>query len=542
MFKLSLKDSTISCLTGAIIGLIAFVIIYGTHILHPTNIDWLMDGGDAMQHYVGWQFFRYETWHIPLGFINNYQTPLGTTVVYTDSIPLLALFFKLFNTLLPEQFQYFGIWMLCCYLLQGLFACLLIRVFTKNILIQTLAAGFFVLSPIMAFRATGHHALMAHWLILASLFLYFQDYKRSVNLGWTAIILISALVHAYMMLMAVVLWLAFLVKSSKTYPSLHNKDLLWPLAFNFIALFIVMWLAGYFTVSSQGLNGGGYGIYSLNLLALFEPLDWSRFMQPFALATPGQYEGFNYLGFGMLFLLVLALYQSLHTTIDTKTKIVFKPLLYTSLLLTLFAISTTVSIGSLILLHIHIPPFIKHIAEIYRSSGRIFWPVYYLLFMIVIATLIKTNTQKVIIGILSITLIIQIADLSVGLKNTGMHVNHYTNYTSLLKSPLWNKWAQHYHKIYVVPQVWESPDYATFAELAAPHHMGLNIASLARRNPHFTNQAIQLLIDFKNCNWKSDTLYIIADKALLKTTRFCMHSGDQMFKVDGYYVLAPALN
>lgn len=49
-------------LTSAIIGAILFIAIYGARILDPTYEDWLFQGGDLTQHYLGWTFFRMSDW------------------------------------------------------------------------------------------------------------------------------------------------------------------------------------------------------------------------------------------------------------------------------------------------------------------------------------------------------------------------------------------------------------------------------------------------------------------------------------------------
>jgi hypothetical protein len=68
--------------------------------------------GDNGTNFLGWHFFRTEAWHFPLGVIKKYHYPSGTDVVFTGSIPLLAISFKLFNDFLPKTFQYIGLWLL----------------------------------------------------------------------------------------------------------------------------------------------------------------------------------------------------------------------------------------------------------------------------------------------------------------------------------------------------------------------------------------------------------------------------------------------
>lgn len=58
-------------LLSGLIGAILFISIYGVKILDPTYEDWLFEGGDLTQHYLGWVFYRRSGWHFPIGLIDN---------------------------------------------------------------------------------------------------------------------------------------------------------------------------------------------------------------------------------------------------------------------------------------------------------------------------------------------------------------------------------------------------------------------------------------------------------------------------------------
>lgn len=58
------------------------------------------------------------------------QQPVS--IVYTDSIPLFALLFKILSPLLPANFQYFGLFELLSYALMGGFGALFVRAFQKE--------------------------------------------------------------------------------------------------------------------------------------------------------------------------------------------------------------------------------------------------------------------------------------------------------------------------------------------------------------------------------------------------------------------------
>ena len=69
-------------LLGLGFGVLVFFVLYGYRILDPTYIGWTMEG-DAAQHFLGWHFFRSQPWTFPLGVIQSYNYPEGTSLVYT---------------------------------------------------------------------------------------------------------------------------------------------------------------------------------------------------------------------------------------------------------------------------------------------------------------------------------------------------------------------------------------------------------------------------------------------------------------------------
>ena len=140
---------------GAVIGLVLFVCIYGFRVLDFTYDEWLLTGKDLQQHYVGWKFFRNAPWTFPIGCHNGLTHPYYVSVLYTDSIPLFAIFFKLFSPVLPQTFQYFGLFGLMCYILNGGMASVLIARFNKSKLFCALGSIFFILSTPVLQRLFG---------------------------------------------------------------------------------------------------------------------------------------------------------------------------------------------------------------------------------------------------------------------------------------------------------------------------------------------------------------------------------------------------
>ena len=201
-------------LTGALLGALVFLILYGVRVLDPTCVDWILNNPspDPAQHYLGWVFYRRSGWHLPyLGANYSAIYPYRTSILYTDSIPLLAVLGKLLGGVLPARFQYLGLWGLFCYAMQGgLAQALIARVGgvrpgdTAKNWASVLGAGVLVLFPALNIRMFAHTALAANWLVLLALWLWLcaeQSENRSTAaklcLWWGILGLLCAGIHLY---------------------------------------------------------------------------------------------------------------------------------------------------------------------------------------------------------------------------------------------------------------------------------------------------------------------------------------------------------
>jgi hypothetical protein len=151
-------------------GLAAFALFSGFSALSPTRLYWVMDNFDLPTHYLGWQYFREAPWlQWPIGSIPLYGYDAPGNIVLTDSIPLLALLFKLFSAWLPWDFQYFGIWVLACFLLQAWFAGKILQRFSSSALFCLGGSFLFATATVFVCRIYFHPALAGQWLLLAAM-------------------------------------------------------------------------------------------------------------------------------------------------------------------------------------------------------------------------------------------------------------------------------------------------------------------------------------------------------------------------------------
>ncbi|CAB4785707.1 MAG: hypothetical protein F2732_00965 [Actinobacteria bacterium] len=209
-----LKSKSAQRIYSLLIGLSVFVYVTGGRILNPTSRDWLMVG-DSATHYMGWEFFRHTSllqW--PLGLNPKLGLDISSSVAFTDSIPLAAFIFKPFNSLLPATFQYLGLWILICFVLQTYLAARLLSHFLTDQIQIALGSVFIALSPVLIYRLVhdgyGHIALVSHFLILGALNLYFT--KPLKSLWWALLFTSTILIQAYFIPMVAAIWIAKLVQ------------------------------------------------------------------------------------------------------------------------------------------------------------------------------------------------------------------------------------------------------------------------------------------------------------------------------------------
>ena len=167
--------------------------------------------GDSATHYMGWEFFRHTSllqW--PLGLNPKLGLDISSSIAFTDSIPLAAFIFKPLNFLLPATFQYLGMWILVCFILQAYLAAHLLNHFLTDQVQIVLGTVFIALSPMLMYRLVhdgyGHMALVGHFLILGALNLYFT--KKLKSLWWALLFSSTILIQAYFIPMVAAIWIA----------------------------------------------------------------------------------------------------------------------------------------------------------------------------------------------------------------------------------------------------------------------------------------------------------------------------------------------
>ena len=102
-----------------IIGLFFTWIILGINNLNPVNLNWL-SSHDLKSDYLAFKFFINDKWRFPIGLNPNYGE-ITNSIVFSGAVPILSFIFKIFKSLLPENFHFFSLWIMICISLQLFF-------------------------------------------------------------------------------------------------------------------------------------------------------------------------------------------------------------------------------------------------------------------------------------------------------------------------------------------------------------------------------------------------------------------------------------
>lgn len=425
------KRRWLAALLGAAAGMVVFFLLYGTSTLHPTYDAWILNGydeWDIQQHYAGWVLFRNSHWAFPLGLADTIAAPDGTVISFTDSIPWVSIFFKALRGVLPSTFQWFGWYTLFCFAMQGAAGALLCargqaKTGAGALVVSTLGGLLFVMLPTLWERAFRHTALASQWLFLLALYA-FLEYRQNLHSGtakfpWAMPVLAFLAVGIHPYFLPLVMMCALLAAVE-----LGRREKAWGrAALQFAASLAAAVVGGVLCGaigSGTGASRSGYGDYSMNLNALINPTSrggytWSRLYQVMP-QQPGQYDGFNYLGLGVLALVTAALLFSLRRAVrcpqNTKTWWHRNgPVFAACVFLTLFAVSNKIYWGNTGI-ELPLPAKLLELCGIFRSSGRMFYLVAACMVVYAVYTLRDRLPGRYAVLVLALFVGVQAFDLS----------------------------------------------------------------------------------------------------------------------------------
>jgi len=533
-----------------ILGGFFFIRTFGVLVLDFTYTDWLMSGGDLSQHYTGWVLFRNSPWYFPLGLMDNIVHPFKESIIYTDSIPAFAIIFKLLSPFLPQNFQYFGLFGLIVYFLQGALGGLILKKLTKNTLYSIIASIFFILSTTMMQRIYGHTSLAGHFILLLCIYVCINNIIESKNeqhvrkysliincLIWSGLYILAVNLHLYFVPMVFIFMIFYFLNFY-----LQNKmvkHIIISIGVSLVFLLMTMYILGAF-YSNADKEGGGLGYFSSNLNTLFNPQGSSKFLKNLNQATDGQYEGFAYLGFGILlsiFFLIISSFNNINKyklllNNKNKQKILIVGFLCV-LSFTIFAVSPVITWNSKILFQYTLGS-LDNIWNIFRATGRFSWAVMYILFTVVFYSINKILNKKPAIFALLFLLLLQYYDLKEWMINKGNNYKASKQWNSRIVSPVWNDLSENFNHIFWLYDIpWNDMQKQwSILDRVGKNNLTINDSYLARKNNSVIEQNKQNERNgIIHGDAQTDTIYLFNSQPSSTMLDYL-----NLYKIDDYYI------
>ncbi|TWP29037.1 hypothetical protein ETU08_04620 [Apibacter muscae] len=508
--------------------------------------------GDLAQHYLGWAFYSKESWDFPLGRIESIYYPLGTTVSNTDSTPLFAIFFKLFNFFLPQNFQYIGLSMFLSYLLLSYYSIRIFKLYKITGILLLLSAILLTFNPVFLFRGGGHDSLCAQWLLVASIYYYLIKTNKNnvirINIYQIIILNLSIMIHPYLTFMVLLFNLILPIKNYFFDKTLTIKQLIvLPIA-SIFSLSVTCFLIGIIDLKHKTSSSAwGYGHFSLNLNALYNPLQYSSILKGINI-NEGQYEGYLYLGLGMISLVLISI--GIGIAYLCKSKIIFsKYYVYILLFIASFAYVllaiTNIIVFNQKFFQVNLPLKILDSLGTFRASGRLGWIFYYviIIFSLIYFNKIEKITKKGKAVVLSFLVILQLYDIKPLLFESNIKEIPMGDYHTYLTENKWNKILFNFKVIQTYPIFTQSllkeNDFSELSYLALKNNVKISSFYVARdargRDKRKVIEEFNKNIEEKTLNY--EYVYITTKENLSFFSDIIKDENISCEEIDNYYLI-----
>jgi len=379
------RDRVVQYGAGLAVGVAAVLYFLPLATIGGAGGMFVYPRGDLPMHLAGHIAFQAPGWHWPLLRAPSLAWPHGESIAMTDSNPILSLIAKVFAGLVGHPVNLFGVWLAGCFILQAVAAVYALRGFLAaapagpvNAAIACIAmAALSILMPEYLFRVI-HINLMGQFVLLASLGLAARRcVAKAPPAGGTmfALFVLAVLIHPYLFLFCVATLAAPLV-GMMVRRDAGRRDAARTLGLGFLAA------VGVFVVLSGevGQGGPGFGLYSMNLLSPFWPQQSGLFGAdlPILDETGYQFEGFDYLGAGVLLLLAAACGMLVISGGEAQRAMWRRWAGLVIVLVALFCLAVTpqVTLGRFVLVPLQ-SRWLEQMFGVVRASGRAIWVVNY---------------------------------------------------------------------------------------------------------------------------------------------------------------------
>ncbi len=539
----------------------------GLSRVDPTNDSWLLPTPNRLDHAVAqlnWEFYRsapVAQW--PPVLIPDLGVGWGTVYVPFSSGSLFGLIFKWFGFILPDTFQFLGLWLLFSFTMLGYWSVRLVRVVVDKPSIVWLGSTLLALSPTIFYRigVLGHFELSAHWLLFAAIWNYYSiDFRGR---WWALICIVTLVVNVYLFAMVFAVFLASVVKHLAI-------GLKWRTIALKSSVVVCLTLISFavFGFLEYRENAKGLGFFRSNALSFLYPNfalggtvsgSFSRLLDRTGIFLNRPFiayerEGFNYLGTGVILGIVLAVVLSVlnFRRIPWPKVRVLLPLLAMSVAFYLNSLSNQIALGRREIFQLPIPSTLLQARQIFRTAERFVWLLAYVLVLFVIASVVHwIRSFRVAASILGFLLVVQIIDSSAGIAQSRQMLHSQTSVPTLSEET-WDMATQGRSKIVFVPtfdfisdsdspavDAWlENTRFFPLLKLAADENLSTNFSVTGRPVTRLVaeeNRRLERV--FLSGNLDKSSIYVFAIRESWDGMRARFGSKANFEVLDGYFIM-----
>jgi len=436
---------------------------------------------------------------------------MAKSIVFTDSIPLVAIPAKYIFSYSSELLQTTGIWMLASTSLMHFYGCRCLRALGMPMRSARILGVAFMTSPVFLNRFHGNHGIAAHlgqWIILATLLQVIS--KEPSKKPWILANTCSLLINIYLFAMT----MAITLFSKEGRNSLKDLKCL-------AALTLGAFFSGYvdtrdILASSNYASQGTYGTFKWNTLSMFNPFpDWSFVIKDLWEVNNGEYEGFSYLGLITLLGLLACIAQMTRPSRAILAKRI-APLLQALVpcgIMALFAMTLSIGVGPTELSLSGLPWPLSVIGNIFRASGRFIWPLCYLITLASLTGLHLLLEKGLAPRFLTFALAAAVTTsaLDTGKSLARIKTAHSPSGAIILSKPISNELHNRDVKQVLLENTSNAPEkWPSLLKLALSHKASINTGYFARyeasRLAQLNNKTSQALA---SNSLETNTIYLI---------------------------------
>lgn len=407
-------------MVGCLSAVAAFALAWAVYVLGDValdrhNLTWLW--GDLSQVHVAWGQFIADP-HAGWLKTDRLSYPLSMSISLFDPMPILLLLSRPVAGMVADGQQFFGYYFVVCLVLQGVFGYLATMTAQRLLggsheglmhYVAIVGGCLFASVPFTFSRFVGHTALSSQWVLALSIWVTLATLegssRRWLLLNGLVLFLATGLNPYLALLVLISNSIVVLIHRGRSGVGGSLGRITW------LALVVIVGLELFGFASASGATTGGYGVYSMNMLG---PLDSNGRASLFPLdvvdPTGGQsFEGYNYLGFGVLLLCGLALFSFVNHKAPTN-RFPFVAALLVIAVCYLIALSTVITLSAHSF-QIPVPKGVQFLLERFRGSGRLFWMAGLWLILVATSAITLRFGQLTGAALLTFLFAIQIVDV-----------------------------------------------------------------------------------------------------------------------------------